>query len=104
MGNSFAPCYANLTMGWLEKSCIWRDNPFAAQIILYGRYIDDVIAIWDGPSSSIAPFVEYCNMNYICISFTHVHDPQSLVFLDLELSHAEACIVSKTYFKLSAGN
>lgn len=26
MGASFLPCYANLTMGWWEESCIWR-NP-----------------------------------------------------------------------------
>lgn len=40
MGVSFAPCYANLTLGWREESLIWRNNTFAAHIVLYGWYMD----------------------------------------------------------------
>lgn len=70
MGASFAPSYANLTMGGWEESCIWRNNALATHLAFCGRSIDDVIIIWDGPSTEIASFVQYCNG----LSFTHVHN------------------------------
>lgn len=84
MGASFTPCYAKFNMGWWYKSCIWRSNPFASQIVFYRRFIDDVIVIWDGPPFSFSPFVQYCKKNNMGISFTHVHDTQTLVFLNLK--------------------
>lgn len=47
MGAHFAPSYANLTMGHWEHQYIWHNNPFSSHIVFYGRYIDDVIIIWD---------------------------------------------------------
>lgn len=49
-------------------------------------------------------FLEYCNSNPYGISFTHVVDNTSLVFLDLDLQIEEGSIISKTHFKPSAGN
>lgn len=42
-------------------------------------------------------------MSNLGMSFTHVYNPQSLVFLDLELSHAEGLIVFKTHLRPSVG-
>lgn len=48
MGANFAPSYANLAMGYWEKNYIWYNNSFLANIVFFGRYIDNIIVIWDG--------------------------------------------------------
>lgn len=63
MGVIFAPCYANLAMGFWEEHSIWTDNPFMRHLVFYGRYIDDVFIIWDGDANSFLSFVAYCNTN-----------------------------------------
>lgn len=82
MGANFAPSYSNLTMGYWELQYVLYNNPFAAHIIYYGRYIDDIVIIWDGPKESVDPFVEHCNHNSLGLSFTHVQDSNKLAFLD----------------------
>lgn len=51
MGARFSPSYANQFMGYWEKSFIWKNNPFGANLVLFARYIDDILIIWDGISS-----------------------------------------------------
>lgn len=85
---------------------IFQNNPFAPNIVFFGRYIDDIIIIWDGSVDAIDLFVEYCNKNQYGLSFTFVANPNTLMFLDLELGHNEvtSTIVSKNYIKPTAGN
>lgn len=104
MGTNFAPSYANLTMGLWEDCFIWNNNPFAKHLVFYGPYIDDIIVIWNGPSSSIDGFVSHCNNNDLGLSFTSVHNVDSLSFLDLELFHDNTHICSRNYTKPTAGN
>lgn len=42
MGASFAPGYANLTMGYWEEKHTWSNNPFSVHIVFYGQYMDDI--------------------------------------------------------------
>lgn len=86
MGAHFAPCYANLFIGFWEKQNIWSKNPFARHLVYYGRYIDNALIIWDAPLKTVARFVSHCNSNTYGIKFTHVVDTHSLVILDVELS------------------
>lgn len=103
MGARFAPSYANLFMGFWEDQCIWANNPFAANLALYVRYIDDVQIIWNRSEMELQNFLKYCNANSFGKAFTHVVDDNSLVFLDLELNvHHEGNIFSKIHFKPSA--
>lgn len=104
MGTNFAPSYSNLTMGLWETRCIWVNNPFAAHLIFYGRYIDDIIIILDGPLSSLQEFVAHCNSIIFGLSFTSVVDPVSICFLDLELFYTNSLIIAKNYTKPTAGN
>ncbi|XP_018422194.1 PREDICTED: protocadherin gamma-B1-like [Nanorana parkeri] len=97
MGANYAPSYANLTMGLWEEFHIWH-------LIFFGRYINYILIIWDGPPDTIQDFVAHCNTNPSGLSFTHVTDQRSLVFLDLELTHSEGKIITKTHFKPTAGN
>lgn len=48
MGTRFARSYANLFMGYYESRYIQNPNPWAENIKLYRRYIDDLFFVWDG--------------------------------------------------------
>lgn len=49
MGAAFVPNYANLYMGhWEEKFIHDTTNPFLSKILLWRRYIDDILLVWDG--------------------------------------------------------
>lgn len=105
MGAHFAPCYANLFMGFWEKFYIWFQNTFGRHLVYYGRYIDDVLIILDGSLEAVSQFVSYCSSNQFGIKFTHVVDAKSLVFLDLELaSDVDGNNTPKTHFKETMGN
>lgn len=104
MGANFAPSYANLNMGLWEAGHLNRHNPFSAHLVFNGRYIDDIIIIWDGPSNFIIDFVTYCNNNSFGLSFTSVTDPVSICYLDLELSYEGNAIIAKKFTKSTAVN
>lgn len=104
MGANFAPGYANLTMGHWEDLNIWSNNPYARHLIFYGRYIDDILIIWDGGPEVFSSFVAHCNNNSMGLSFTHVLDTHELVFLDLTLSHDDATITTTNHVKPTGGN
>lgn len=74
------PCYANLTIGLWEARCVWDHNPFAAHLVSYGRYIDDIIIIWDSSTQSVQDFVTHCSSNTFRASFNSVIDTTSLCF------------------------
>lgn len=104
LGVSFTQSLANLFMGLWEKRSIWANNPFTKHLVLYGRYIDDIIIIWDGTRNEVEEFFKYCYNNAFQIKFTYVCDPDTLVFLDLEVRHENNRIVTKNHFKPSSGN
>lgn len=104
MGANFAPSYANLAMGYWETHHIWKNNPFSSNIVFFGRYIDDIVIIWEGSMELIGEFVTYCNQNTYGLSFTHVADTTTLAFLDLELGFHDGTIIAKNFTKPTAGN
>lgn len=81
MGVHFAPCYANLFMGFWEGFHIWFQNPFARHLVYYRRYIDNVLIIWDGSLDAFGESASYSNSNQFVIKFTHVVDAKYLFFL-----------------------
>lgn len=99
LGANFAPCYANITLGHWEELCIWHNNPFSKHIAFFGCYIDDVHIIWSGTVEEFKSFVSYCNDNSFGLTFTHVIDPLSFIFLDLELTHERGTIITKNFCK-----
>lgn len=103
MGANFAPSYANLAMGFWENQHIYKNNPFSANIVFFGRYIDDLIIIWDGTPNLITSFVQHCNDNTYGLSFTFVTSLNTMAFLDLELGHDGQTIYAKNYVKPTAG-
>lgn len=104
MGENFVTSYANLAMGHWESSHIWHNNPFSSHIVFYGRYLDDLIIIWDGNASTVSDFVVHCNNNNMDLQFTSVMDEEKMAFLDLELFFIARDIHARNFTKPTAGN
>lgn len=77
----------------------WARNPFAEHIIFFGRYINHVIMIWQGPETKIHEFITYCKSNPHGITFTSVINKEALTFLDVDLFHdSSGKICSRMHF------
>ena len=53
MGTSFSVTYATIFMIWLETPIV---DEFRKHIVLYKRYIDDILLIWSGSSAELCRF------------------------------------------------
>ena len=116
METSFSVTYATIFMIWLETPII---NQFREHIVLYKRYIDDILLIWSGSSVELCHFraiFEAANIN-IKLEWqgtpkdVDAADPAMLVqhqlrrvnFLDLDIqyvrSHGSAALAFKIYRK-----
>lgn len=63
MGANFAPSYANIVMGYWEERYIWTHNLYARYLVLLGRYINDILIIWNGSIELFESFLTNCNDN-----------------------------------------
>lgn len=76
MGVKFSPSLANLVMSWWEELYIFFiDNRFVDAIHWYGRYIDDLLFIWEGDVSALPVFIDYLNNNIFNLKFTFFFAP-----------------------------
>lgn len=87
MGTNCAPTYANLFMGWWEDQIVFVDtyDKYTDHILFWGRYIDDVLILWDGDSHLFIEFVSELNINSIGMKFTYEISPVELAFLDIKI-------------------
>lgn len=100
MGAAFAPNYANLFMGhWEEKYIYNPSNPFLSKIILWRRYIDDILLIWNGTAEELERFVIYANSVDSHLSFTEEHSVVSVNFLDLTIYKDAGNTLQSTIFR-----
>lgn len=60
MGTKFAPFMANLFMAKWEKDIIYTNR---RPELIWRRYIDDVLLLWDGDMQSFCLFMEQLNDN-----------------------------------------
>lgn len=74
------------------------------EVVLYKRYIDDIILIWEGPSANVESFLERLDHNYYDLGFTGEWSLDQVKFLDIILFKKEGKILTKTYFKDTARN
>ena len=116
MGTSFSVTYATIFMIWLETPII---NDFRRHIVLYKRYIDDILLIWSGSAVELCRFrasFEAANRNIKLEwqgtpSGVDAANPATLVqhqlrrvnFLDLDIqfvrAHGSATFAFKIYRK-----
>lgn len=85
---------------------IWRSGrkkPFYKntfhQLLLYRRFIDDLIIIWAGDRESLIDFGHMLNMNNKNIKLSWEMSNKELNFLDLEIRVERDKLITQTYFK-----
>lgn len=106
MGGKCSPSLANIYMSSWEQDYIFSDvNPCASHIRWYGRYIDDLLLMWEGSRDDAEKFVDFINENPFNLRFTHVFDVSVTNFLDLTLTgDMEKGITITPYRKPSSTN
>ncbi|XP_069493755.1 uncharacterized protein [Ambystoma mexicanum] len=104
MGATYAPSLANLFMGFFEDKHIYTDHPYKQNLIVWRRYIDDVLVIWNGTSSSFVGFSEYLNRNNFGIEFSGHVSSQSMEFLDLQINIVNGELQTQTFRKPTTVN
>ncbi|CAJ0968887.1 unnamed protein product [Ranitomeya imitator] len=107
MGNSCAPAYANLLLGWWEESEVFGDTFLEEQanIAFWARYIDDVLLFWNGDAVTLTNFVSKLNNNQLGLSFTFEYHKDKLPFLDLYIQKMpDGHLDTKTYRKPTSTN
>lgn len=99
MGCAFAPSYANLFMGQLEKRIYLL--PEFSNIILWKRFIDDILAVWTGTREDLQRFVEVLNSIDDSITFTLTLHETEINFLDVTIfkDPTSSRLLTKMFFK-----
>lgn len=88
MGTTCAPTFANLFLGWWGKYLVFSEDlvSFTSHVTFWGRYIDDILILWDGDRSLFLDFVAALNDNNIGMHFTSEIHKKSINFLDLTIT------------------
>ena len=82
MGTPFAITVANAFMYLHEKDIVER---YSSYLNLYKRFIDDNLAIWDGPKDTLLEFLDNLGSKTDRIKLTYCICDSSISFLDLFL-------------------
>jgi len=77
MGTIFAPSYANIFMGKLEKEFL---SQATLKPLYYKHYIDDLIVLWEHREDELKTFISNLNCK-----FTYEHSHHSINYLDLQI-------------------
>lgn len=56
---------------------------YLCHILLWHRYIDDVLMLWDGPKELLQTFVQLLNKNVFNLKFTKTCDQKRIYFLEI---------------------
>ncbi|XP_056416174.1 immunoglobulin superfamily member 3 [Hyla sarda] len=101
MGSTCAPNYANLFLGWWESEFVFSDDfeHYTSHIIFWGRFIDDVLILWDGGSTLFTSFLEALNHNDIGMHFTSEFGGRLINFLDLTIMIDETNTIQTKVFR-----
>lgn len=74
------------------------------EVVLWFRYINDVLLLWDGTQSDLLEFMTALNVNDRGIRFNFEASLQKINFLDLTISVKDGNFVTSTFFKLTDRN
>ncbi|XP_077341766.1 suppressor of cytokine signaling 5 isoform X1 [Lithobates pipiens] len=102
MGAKYAPSLANLFMAKWEEDVI--DSPRRPEIVLWARYIDDVLLLWNGDEHELHAFMEGLNNNTRGIKFSYEASQEGVNFLDLNIKVNSESFVTSTFFKSTDRN
>lgn len=97
MGTKMAPAYANIFMHYLEQNFI-ATQPLTP--LVYKRYIDDIIIIWNHTKQQLDSFIQNFNRFHPKIKFTFTISDTETIFLDLKITKTNQNTLSfSTHFK-----
>ena len=100
MGSCFSPNYACLYLGFWENRFVLNPvNPFFNCITWYGRYIDDLLLIFNGSETELLGFHDYLNSLNRNIKLTIEYSQSSIDFLDLTISKDSLGMLHTTIFR-----
>jgi hypothetical protein len=85
MGTIMAPTYANIYLRAKEETS-FQNNPFKANVLLYKRYIDDILAVYNNHDNTLQEYIQLLHKTYSPLKLTLKIGKQKIPFLDLELS------------------
>ena len=80
---------ADIFLDSLETKLLNRKSKINENVIYWGRYVDDVLVVWDGENKTeINDFYGYINNLHDNINFTiELEQNKNINFLDLQISH-----------------
>jgi hypothetical protein len=96
MGTKCAPPYSGIFMGFFEQDLI---APFAHNIKLWRRYIDDILFLFKGSLTRLQKFLEHMNSFHPAIKFTWEHSKNSVNFLDVKIYRDNMDKLQTTLYK-----
>ena len=81
-GTKFAAPYAILFMADLEEKNL---NAFEEKFMIWWRYIDDIVFIWEHGEESLKKFLNKLNSFHPTIKFTTEYSKETINFLDVNV-------------------
>ncbi|OCT99555.1 hypothetical protein XELAEV_18005337mg [Xenopus laevis] len=105
MGARFAPTYANLYLGWWEETHILgADAPCLEYVVMYRRFIDDLLFVWNGSEGDFNMLLQDLGNVELNLAFTGCFSKSNIVYLDLHIYIEKEGIATTVHTKPSAGN
>lgn len=98
MGAKFAPSVANLFMAQWEEKSVYKHTP--SELLLYKRYIDDIIIIWKASKKKLVIFLDGRSQNDRNIQLTWDISKTNISYLDFKIIHVDNNLTTKTHFKI----
>ncbi|XP_043943254.1 uncharacterized protein LOC122815075 [Protopterus annectens] len=84
MGAPFAPSYAILFMAYFENSFIYTNNFYRTKVVIYRRYIDDLLFLCKGDPLDFDTFISEIKGNPYGLDFTYIKGGKKIQYLDVE--------------------
>lgn len=90
MGTPFAPVYAILFLGYLEKKLLHKitllhPGKTTSEICYFRRYIDDIFILWFESEPTLMDFIKLYNSTFNSIKIKAIVSHSSVDFLDLTI-------------------
>lgn len=100
MGCCFSPNYACLYLGLWETLHVFNSsNPFLQCVTWYGRFIDDLMFVFNGTETQVKGFHQYLNSINPNIKLSLEYSQDSINFLDLTVSIDQQGSLHTTIFR-----
>ena len=99
-GVKLAPTYACLGLGKYEETVFSSDQPLLDKILLWKRYIDDVLVLFRGSKADCEALVGWLNSIMPgTVKFKFDFSYERIEFLDLEIRIEDGRLVTNLFIK-----